>query len=456
METTATRKKPRTKAHKHPISRWVGNIQLTLSQWDAVQSLLVGILDKRRKAQTLVGSAGTGKTTSLKALIMALLKYGLDIAVTAPTNKAVLVLEETISPQRGVTFCTCHSLLGLRVRWREGKKVLDPEGSKAKDYDLIVVDECSMVNAELYGLLLKEGKPLIFVGDHCQLPPINESADSQSFRHTNTDLKLNQVVRQAIGNPIIQLAQALRNAQERATGIPDLRAFASYCGRVTVLQNEAEFMAKFMAAVKQKGDEIRAIAWTNARTFVINAAVRSHLYGEMASADFLKGERVMIAETVEEDGNIVLQTGHETTITEAVAVTVSVDTEIDEKDRPFLQVQRVDTGDGRWQLLCWVFVLGSHPKRRFLTADSQSREALKQIRAELAREKAWRPLAQTYAWFSDIRPIHAITTHRAQGSTWNTVFVDSRDILKNRNQLEALRCLYVAVTRPSERLVVLV
>jgi hypothetical protein len=46
---------------------------------------------------------------------------------------------------------------------------------------------------------------------------------------------------------------------------------------------------------------------------------------------------------------------------------------------------------------------------------------------------------------------YAMTTHRAQGSTYETVFVDYRDILVNRNRSEALQCLYVAFSRAKKK-----
>ena len=54
--------------------------------------------------------------------------------------------------------------------------------------------------------------------------------------------------------------------------------------------------------------------------------------------------------------------------------------------------------------------------------------------------------------FHKLRHAYAITAHRSQGSTYDTAFVDWRDILLNRNRGEAFRCLYVACTRPKRRL----
>ena len=56
--------------------------------------------------------------------------------------------------------------------------------------------------------------------------------------------------------------------------------------------------------------------------------------------------------------------------------------------------------------------------------------------------------------FADLRPSHALTSHRSQGSTYTNVFVDANDILCNRNSVEALKSLYVSVTRAAKSVVI--
>ena len=52
---------------------------------------------------------------------------------------------------------------------------------------------------------------------------------------------------------------------------------------------------------------------------------------------------------------------------------------------------------------------------------------------------------------NDVRPCHALTTHRSQGSTFRETFINLDDILANRNSIEALKSAYVAVTRASHK-----
>jgi ATP-dependent exoDNAse (exonuclease V) alpha subunit len=51
-----------------------------------------------------------------------------------------------------------------------------------------------------------------------------------------------------------------------------------------------------------------------------------------------------------------------------------------------------------------------------------------------------------------VRYGYALTAHRAQGSTYETVFIDQEDILSNPTKAEGGRCFYVAATRASKRI----
>ena len=69
-----------------------------------------------------------------------------------------------------------------------------------------------------------------------------------------------------------------------------------------------------------------------------------------------------------------------------------------------------------------------------------------------ANPRLWKNFWELKELFHDVKYAYAITAHRAQGSTYHTVFVDYVDILYNRNRKEAFQCLYVACSRPTTRL----
>lgn len=73
--------------------------------------------------------------------------------------------------------------------------------------------------------------------------------------------------------------------------------------------------------------------------------------------------------------------------------------------------------------------------------------------AAKADRRKWRYFWDFKDSFHQVRHAYAITAHRSQGSTYDTTFVDWRDVLLNQNRQEAYRCLYVACSRPRRRLI---
>src|SRR5213075_28224 len=84
--------------------------------------------------------------------------------------------------------------------------------SKAK---LIIIDECSMVDAELARDLMSFGVPLLVLGDPAQLPPIQGGG---FFTGTEPDAMLTEVHRQAQDDPIVRMSMDIREGRELEIG----------------------------------------------------------------------------------------------------------------------------------------------------------------------------------------------------------------------------------------------
>lgn len=155
----------------------------------------------------LFGYAGTGKTTL--ALTIAEAVDG-DVLFAAFTGKAAQVLRN-----RGCANArTIHSLI-YRPR---GEKTDEESGEAAPQFSLnrmspvakaalVIVDECSMVDEELGRDLLSFATPVLVLGDPAQLPPVSGGG---FFTEAEPDALLTEVHRQARDNPIIALAQSVR------------------------------------------------------------------------------------------------------------------------------------------------------------------------------------------------------------------------------------------------------
>lgn len=187
------------------------DFSLSSDQARALEQLLAWIKKPSDRAITLGGYAGTGKTTVAAALRSVLLRNHAEyrIAFCAFTGKASQVLRNTLAQHEALheddTCGTIHSLLYSPLVDKVGH-ITGWTRSKEVEADLIVVDEASMVNQRLWLDLLGTGRPVIAIGDHGQLPPIEGSFNLME----KPDLTLERIHRQAEGNPIIRLAHEVR------------------------------------------------------------------------------------------------------------------------------------------------------------------------------------------------------------------------------------------------------
>ncbi|WP_376795483.1 AAA family ATPase [Thermogemmatispora sp.] len=136
-------------------------LQLTERQREAVQTAF------RCKVSILTGGPGTGKTTSLRALLLLLRRQRVAVALTAPTGRAAKRLSEAT----GLPAQTLHRLL----EYTPHDGTYQRHEERPLDCQFVIVDECSMVDILLFYHLLKALPPeahLLLVGDADQLPSV--------------------------------------------------------------------------------------------------------------------------------------------------------------------------------------------------------------------------------------------------------------------------------------------
>src|SRR5215472_4496324 len=157
----------------------------------------------------LFGYAGTGKTTLARHIAD---EVDGKVLFAAFTGKAALVMRS-----KGCSGAsTIHSLIyqpvdtdsptPTFVRWDDGP------ASEAK---LIVIDECSMVDAELGRDLMSFGAPILVLGDPAQLPPVQGGG---FFTEASPDAMLTEVHRQAQDDPIVRLSMDIRAGRRLVAG----------------------------------------------------------------------------------------------------------------------------------------------------------------------------------------------------------------------------------------------
>lgn len=197
---------------------------LSPDQAEVFEQVMDWFIKARKEHMALLsmgGYAGTGKSTLVSVLAKELEVSSTEqfkIAFCAYTGKAANVLQQKLrqanvkASRDGMHhhYCgTIHSLIykpdidgrGEVVDWH-----LKPEEEIAGEYSLIVVDEASMVEEKMLQDLQSYGVPILAVGDHGQLPPINGAFSLME----EPDLRLEKIHRQAEGNPIIHLSKIIR------------------------------------------------------------------------------------------------------------------------------------------------------------------------------------------------------------------------------------------------------
>ena len=149
----------------------------------------------------LTGGPGTGKTTTINAMIRYFLSEGMDIRLAAPTGRAAKRMTETT----GYEAQTIHRLLEVSGNPEEtGKGGFGRNQENPLETDVVIIDEMSMVDLPLMHALLSAvipGTRLILVGDINQLPSVGpgkvlkDLIDSEVF-------------------PVMMLTRIFRQAQE--------------------------------------------------------------------------------------------------------------------------------------------------------------------------------------------------------------------------------------------------
>ena len=268
----------------------------------------------------LTGLAGTGKTFLMTYFLSLPELTDKKIAVTGCTNKAVGVLESSFqkhltpnikSFNNNLHFLTIHKLLQIKRKIDLNgqeifESIIDENNIKIKAksifyYDLIIIDEVSMLNKEMTLQLLRiknkiKGK-VIFLGDKGQLPPVRES-ESHIFELAETSIpqgSLTKIMRS--GNQIINFVNSIRLLIDDPSHKVPFKKLASTFdnkesseSRITLFRNQDEWIQKYL----NKNDETEQIilCYTNKRVDNLNKIIRKVLY-KTDKLDYVNGEKII-------------------------------------------------------------------------------------------------------------------------------------------------------------------
>ncbi len=126
-----------------------GDVALSAQQRDAVKNSL------GYSVSIITGGPGTGKTTIINTLIKIMEEGGLEVAVAAPTGRAAKRITQT----SGKEAVTVHRLLDYYYDEEQSRMVFGRNAENPLDYDAVIIDEASMMDLMLTGVLLRALKP---------------------------------------------------------------------------------------------------------------------------------------------------------------------------------------------------------------------------------------------------------------------------------------------------------
>lgn len=399
----------------------------------------------------LKGYAGVGKTWLIAHWVERLLerKPTLRIVIVAPTNKAVDVLRAKCG-HLPVQFRTLDSYLGFRIKRNDDWQMERGRNTKAADEDtpdIVICDEGSMVKPEYHKELEWRKVPVLYVLDPAQLEPIGE--DGMPADAVRPCYLMEEIVRQAAGNPIIELSTFLRqrvNDKQWFT-LQDIRQFAKEDDRRIAFTNYRNVHNWACTAI-DKGMDARILAFTNATVGQNNAIMHRMRYAD--SPLFGAGETALVNEAFEYDDENLLCNGELVRVTACDRVDDIAGVEVYNVKALRLASSLVVDGETVGQELDMLVPRSAEEAMRVhrgLTDEIYRlrREGMMGKAEELFKQR--RPLNK----LAPLRHSYANTVHKSQGSTHDVCFVDFPDIYKSRDM--RARLLYVAATRPSQFLV---
>lgn len=391
------------------------------------------------KEFVISGGAGVGKSTLLRYLEQSSFLENVATMVgakipdlqwryTATTNKAAEVLQS----MGFLEATTIHSLLGIRVYndFDNGTSRAErkPNSPIIRD-SLIFVDECSMVDRNLRKLI-GEGTfncKIVYIGDHCQMAPITEQL-STVFTDNQTVI-INEIVRSKGAPPITSLCKQLRETVETGLFKP-IKGVPGFVDYLTPEEAQAEITRHF---VQNQGHSDRILYFRNESVIAMNDWIRQQRNlppefvpgetlissGATYAMNTVNGQRYMLR--VEEEVRI--RDVSESTLTNLRAYDLDAQ----------IETYTVTTDHGE-------FLIAKNPNDLKLCLNA------------LSKRKNWRQFFTLKEAFADLRMREACTVYKAQGSTYQDVFVDLTDIGRCNNPAQAARMLYVACSRPTNRI----
>jgi energy-coupling factor transporter ATP-binding protein EcfA2 len=375
-------------------------------------------------AFVLQGYSGCGKSTLIKTLLDNLPNFmkaarliqptirDYITQLTATTNKAA----ENLAQITGMECTTIHSFLGLRVQtdYKTNVTTLIPKNAEVKRGYLVIIDEASFIDsAMLQHIFAKlQDCKILFVGDPAQLIQV-KATGAPVFDLKFSGAALTQVVRQAEGNPIIDLSTQFRHT---VNGSPWPQLTPD--GQTIQYLDRDDFNDKILTEFSRPDwhyTDSKVLAWTNKCAIDFNNYIRANTNGDPS---FEVGDYAVC--------NSFLAVGSKSIKTDQLVM-----------------ITGISHGEERHGVAGSLFTLDGYITAFMPTSLKERNDRVRQARAN----NELRIVADIDQSWADLRAASAQTINKSQGSTYGSVFIDLDDVSRCNSGDAIARMLYVAVSR---------
>lgn len=438
-------------------------IKLGEEQQEALDKMKA-FINSNDEVFSLIGNAGTGKTTVLAEFLKSM-PY-LNYVMCAPTHKAALVLKKFTNGRKPYTI---HSLLALSpnldifkldMRTLQFKMMEENNGIPIKG--LVICDESSMINDELFDLLTlkckERGSKIIFCGDDKQLSPVNAISVSKVFNVENK-FKLTKIYRQDNESALTPILAESRNEyiDSFSTDVRDKGSIYTFNEMLPFCE---KYLDEITEAMKEKNIlHTKLMCYTNQRVEQFNTAFHGKLF---PNTEYGKGEIITCYDNMEFLHNkfynsmdyIIMDKPQECEVTitpELVlpAYRIQLYDTLNECTNPIKILSRQCTTEQLANLAACI---------------EEVRQKAIQCKNSKMRNICWsayfgivNKFATPVNLFYQKRCVrrksfdygYAITVHKSQGSTYEDTFIDMKNLQHCTEPLVKHQLQYVALSRCS-------
>lgn len=432
------------------------------------------------------GKAGTGKTTIAKEILKEFEDE--QIYVAAVSHKAKGVIKSSFGDDtRGKKFFSIAGLLGMKgindndtqtTKFQVGLKVPLLDNPPA----LLVIDEASMITEDVLKKIIDINSSLsrpfqmLFLGDIGQIQPIRD--EQSEFYRTHKDLlnkksdifnskhksKLITRVRQGEANPILPYADYFWENSQKEN--PELNPTQHIVrnnqitdkGSLLFSNSESEVLNSVIKAVKnavEKGltNHVKIVTYHVNEKTELNQKIHEALFGK--DSDYSNGDMLILNSPYDlPDVNATMENSSE------IQIKSIQDTDVDEFGVHTLYLETNGTAytrTGNEQKDCVIQVVSRNDIGLYNQKLQELASYAKRQTNRALKKQAWSDFWEYKGRYADIDFGYAITAHKSQGSTYDIVVVDEKDIMgatATSNQ-EKSELIYTALTRPRKTAIVI-